>query len=208
MQAFSEKPFARVPSRLTPPEALELLREGNRRFAAGVSNREPYSQGIAELAGGQSPFAIVLGCSDSRVPIETVLDQQPGNLFVVRVAGNFLNNDNLGSIEYGVDVLKAKLIVVLGHTSCGAVTAALQYVRDGVGQRGFIQSIVDAVAPAVLATRGFQGDWLDNAIAQNVAQNVKAITAASKIVSEPVEAGEVQVIGGIYNVGTGRVAFT
>ena len=129
-------------------------------------------------------------------------------IFVVRVAGNFLNDGNLGSIEFGVAILKAKLVVVLGHTNCGAVTAALSYVRDGIGQRGHIQAIVDAVAPAVQATRGFPGDWLENAIAQNVTANVKAVSAVSKIISDPVDAGEVRVVGGIYNVGTGCVAFS
>jgi len=208
MQAFGEKPSARVPSRTSSVEALELLKEGNLRFVAGTPRREVSGPQVAELKLGQSPFAIVLGCSDSRVPIETVFDQEPGKLFVVRVAGNFLNNDNLGTIEYGVDVLKAKLIVVLGHTHCGAITAALSYVRDGIGQRGHIQGIVDAVAPAVQATRGFPGDWLENAIVQNVAFNVKAVTAASRIVAEPAETGEVRVIGGIYNVSTGCVAFS
>ncbi|HYL27654.1 MAG TPA: carbonic anhydrase, partial [Candidatus Nitrosotalea sp.] len=103
-----------MPSRTSPAEALELLKEGNLRFVAGTTRREAYGPQVAELKLGQSPFAIVLGCSDSRVPIETVFDQDPGKLFVVRVAGNFLNNDNLGTIEFGVDVLKAKLIVVLG----------------------------------------------------------------------------------------------
>jgi carbonic anhydrase len=196
-----------VASRLNPDEALEQLKAGNLRFVAGNPNREPYGPQVADLARGQNPFAVVLGCSDSRVPIETVFDQEPGKIFVVRVAGNFVNDDNLGSIEYAVDVLKAKLIVVLGHSHCGAVTAALADVRDGIVQRGHIQGIVDAVVPAVHAARGFPGDWLENAIAQNVALNVRAVMA-SELISEPVEAGEVRVIGGIYNVGTGWVAFS
>jgi carbonic anhydrase len=197
-----------VISRRTAAEALALLKAGNARFVAGTSQCEPYGSRVAELAGAQNPFAIVLGCSDSRVPIETVFDQVPGNVFVIRVAGNFLNEDNLGSIEYAVDVLKSKLIVVLGHGNCGAVTAALAYVRDGTAQRGHIQALVDAVAPAVRATRGFPGDWLENAIAQNVQLNVKAMTAGSKIISDTVDTGDVQVIGGIYNVSTGAVAFS
>jgi carbonic anhydrase len=208
MQGFCREAVCSVPSGLNPAEALELLTAGNLRFIAGTPHRESYGPRVAELAGGQSPFAIVLGCSDSRVPIETIFDQRAGNIFVIRVAGNFLNEDNLGSIEYAVEALGAKLILVLGHTGCGAVTAALDYVRDGIGQRGHIQGLVDAVAPAVRATRGFPGNWLENAIAQNVALNVKAVGAGSKIISEPVDAGEVRVIGGIYNVSTGRVAFS
>lgn len=196
-----------VTSRPTPAQALDLLKAGNARFVAGRPLSEPYGPRVAEFADGQQPFAIVLGCSDSRVPIETIFDQVPGNVFVVRVAGNFLNDDNLGSIEYAVDVLKARLIVVLGHGGCGAVTAALAYVREGTPQRGHVQGIVEAVAPAVRATRGSSGDWLDNAIARNVELNLEALTAGSTIVSGPVATGELSVAGGIYDVTTGRVAF-
>jgi len=191
-----------------PAEALELLKAGNARFVTGTPRHEPFGPRIAQFEDAQRPFAVVLGCSDSRVPVETVFDQAPGNVFVVRVAGNFLNDDNLGSIEFAVDVLKAGLVVVLGHAKCGAVGAALAYVRDGVGRRDHIQGILDAIAPAVHATRGVPGDWLENAIAQNVALNVGAMSLASKIISDSVDAGKVQVIGGIYNVTTGCVAFS
>lgn len=194
-------------ARLTPAEALELLKAGNERFVAGTPQSEAYGPRAADFAGGQNPFAVVLGCSDSRVPIETIFDQMPGNIFVVRVAGNFANDDNLGSIEFAVDVLKARLVMVLGHARCGAVTAAHAFVREGIRQRAHIQNIVEAVAPAVRAARKMPGEWLEEAIAQNVALNVAAITARSKIVSERVNAGEVKVRGGIYNVVTGRVAF-
>jgi carbonic anhydrase len=196
-----------VISRLTPAEALELLKAGNERFVAGTPQSEPFGPRVGDFAGGQNPFAVVLGCSDSRVPIETIFDQVPGNIFVVRVAGNFVNDDNLGSIEFAVDVLKTRLVVVLGHARCGAVTAALAFVREGIRQRGHIQNLVEAVAPAVRAARKLPGDWLEQAIAQNVALNVAAASARSKIVAERVHAHEVEVIGGIYNVVTGRVAF-
>jgi carbonic anhydrase len=194
-------------ARLTPADALELLRAGNARFVAGTPESEPYGPRVADFAGGQNPFAVVLGCSDSRVPVEMVFDQIPGSIFVVRVAGNFLNDDNLGSIEFAVEILKARLIVVLGHARCGAITAALSFVREGIRQRGHIQNLVEAVTPAVRAARSAPGDWIENAIAQNVAINVKALTARSKIIAEPVSAGRVEVIGGIYNVSTGVVAF-
>lgn len=193
--------------RTTPTQALDLLKAGNARFAMGAPQAEPYGPRIAELASGQSPFATVLGCSDSRVPIETVFDQAPGALFVIRVAGNFLNNDNLGSIEFAVEILNVNLIVVLGHGSCGAVTAALEYVREGIGQQSHIQNLVDAVAPAVRAARELPGDWLENAIALNVERNVQAIPAQSNIISKPFEAGALAVVGAIYNVRTGKVAF-
>lgn len=196
-----------VISRLMPADALELLEAGNERFVAGAPQFEPYGPRVADFAGGQNPFAVVLGCSDSRVPIETIFDQVPGNIFVVRIAGNFLDDNTLGSIEFSVEVLKTPLIVVLGHLRCGAVTAALAYVREGARQRGHIQGIVEAIVPAVQAARTLPGDWLEEAIAQNVALNVKNLTVSSNIVAERVDSGELQVIGGIYNVTTGRVAF-
>ena len=107
----------------------------------------------------------------------------PGDLFVVRVAGNFLNDDNLGSIEFGVEILKARLVVVLGHRSCGAVTAALDFVRDGAAPAGHIQGIVDRDRARRCVRRATLPGWLDNAIAQNVARNVAAMTAGSKIVA-------------------------
>jgi carbonic anhydrase len=196
-----------VIARLTPAEALELLKAGNERFVTGAPQSEPYGPRVADFADEQRPFAVVLGCSDSRVPIETIFDQVPGNIFVVRVAGNFVNDDNLGSIEYAVEVLKVQLVVVLGHARCGAATAALAFVREGVRQRGHIQQIVEAVAPSVRAAQALPGDWLEQSIAQNVALNVAAVTTGSKLVARRVDAGEVQVIGGIYSVISGRVAF-
>ncbi|HMF27186.1 MAG TPA: carbonic anhydrase, partial [Candidatus Cybelea sp.] len=177
------------------------------RFVAGTPESDAYGPRVRDFAGAQNPFAAVLGCSDSRVPIETIFDQVPGNVFVVRVAGNFVNDDNLGSIEFAVEILKVRVVVVLGHGRCGAVMAALSLVREGIRQHGHIQGIVDAVAPAVRAVRSAQGDWLENAIAQNVALNVKAIVSRSKIVAEPVAAGHVQVVGATYNVTSGVVTF-
>jgi carbonic anhydrase len=149
-----------------------------------------------------------LGCSDSRVPIEIVFDQIPGDLFVVRVAGNFLNRDGLGSLEFAFNALKSKLIVVLGHENCGVVNAALNYVRDGIEQPGHIQELVDALAPAVRAASSAGGDWHAGAIAQNVELNVAAMTAGSRIIGDAAARGDVQVIGGIYSVRTGNVAFS
>jgi carbonic anhydrase len=196
-----------VPTELSPAGALDLLKAGNARFVAGTPASEPYGRRVRDFAGEQSPFAAVLGCSDSRVPVETIFDQVPGNVFVVRVAGNFVNDDNLGSIEFAVEILKVPLIVVLGHAHCGAVTAALSFLREGIRQHGHIQGIVDAVAPAVQTARSMQGDWLDNAIAQNVTLNVKAVASRSKIVAQPVRSGKVHVVGAIYNVTSGKVNF-
>jgi carbonic anhydrase len=196
-----------MPTTLSPAEALAELEAGNARFVAGAPKHEPYGPRVAELAAEQSPFATILGCSDSRVPVETIFDQLPGKLFVVRVAGNFLNEDNLGSIEFAVEILKVPLVVVLGHHNCGAIRGAIAFVRDGTRQRGNIQSIVEAVTPPVRAMQGADGDWLDNSVAENVARSVEAMTATSKIIADRVRAGKVQVVGGIYNVTNGQVDF-
>jgi carbonic anhydrase len=194
-------------AKLTAAEALAMLKAGNARFVSGTAWADPFNAHTAELAAGQNPFAIVLGCSDSRVPIEIVFDQTPGSLFVVRVAGNLLNSEGLGSIELAVEHLKSKLILVLGHENCGAVALALQCERDGISQPGFMQEIINAIAPAVRATRDDEGSWYDNAIARNIELNVEAVKARSTIIADAVEHGEVQVIGGIYSVRTGSVSF-
>ncbi len=192
---------------LKPADALERLKAGNARFVGGTPRWEGFGARFAALADGQSPFGVVLGCSDSRVPVETVFDQQPGNLFVVRVAGNFLNSHGLGSIEFAVEALKSTLIVVLGHEGCGAVGAALKYVRDGVEQPGYIQELVNALVPAVLATRSGASDWHASAVAENVELAVKAMPARSRIIADAAERGDVQVVGGIYSIRTGNVTF-
>jgi carbonic anhydrase len=194
-------------SRPTPSEACKLLKAGNARFVSGQPESAPYGPRIAEFADDPYPFALVLSCSDARLPVETVFDQTPGNLFVIRVAGNLLNDDNLASMEFAVDILKASLILVLGHSHCGAVRAADTYVRTGESLRGHIPQIVGKLVPSILATRDLPGDRLENATAHNVAHIVDAILAESEIISNAVTASEVQVVGGLYDIMTGRVTF-
>lgn len=190
----------------TPDEALALLTQGAARFSAGAPvNCNSQTARMAKLGAGQNPVAIVLGCSDSRVPLDTIFDQQPGSIFGVRVAGNYANVDGLGSMEYGVAVLKALVIVVLGHSGCGAVHAALDFVKNGTIQPGHIQDVVAAVAPAAKATKGQAGDWLDNAIAENVRMNVKALTARSEILHDAAKNGTIRIVGGVYNIGSAKV---
>jgi carbonic anhydrase len=178
------------------------------RFVAGESQCAPYGPRAVEFASDPHPFAVILGCSDARVPVETIFDQGPGKLFVVRVAGNFVNADNLASIEFGVDVLKASLVLVLGHSRCGAIRAALAKELDGANPRGHISELIDALLPSIRAARGLPGDWIENATAHNVARNVGAITAGSSIISNAVHTGEVRAVGAIYDVTTGLVTFT
>lgn len=187
-------------------DALATLLAGNARFVADKAQCPPLTARRLELSEGQSPFAIIVSCSDSRVPVETIFDQIPGNVFGVRLAGNFIDDNGLGSIEYAVAALKSSLILVLGHTQCGAVKAAVQFVKDGSAQPGHIQNLVDAIAPAAKAAKSASGDWLANAIERNVHDNVAAVRARSSIVDEAVKGGRLAIAGGIYDLHTGKVS--
>lgn len=197
-------PFTRPPS---TDAALARLIEGNRRFVEERPQATVHSALRVELASGQNPFAVILGCSDSRVPIETIFDQQPGNLFVARIAGNVVSDDGLGSIEYAVDILNAQLVVVLGHSACGAVQAAMQAIEFGTKFKGHVQGLVDAVEPAVRAARERHGDWLRDAVAENVRHSTALLLERSAIVREAAERGDIRVVGGVYDLHSGRVEF-
>jgi len=158
----------------------------------------------AELTKSQHPFAIIVSCSDSRVPPEIVFDQGLGDLFVLRVAGNVINDESLGSIEYAVDHLAVRLIVVLGHQRCGAVKAAKETIAAKGVAPAHIQSLVAAIKPAVEST--LSGD-LDATIKANVKDVVDALRSSTPILKGKVDAGDVQVIGGYYSLDTGAVTF-
>lgn len=195
------------PAASTPERALALLEEGNARFIAGKSQCGPLTARRLELTSGQSPFAALLGCSDSRVPLETIFDQGPGHLFVVRLAGNFLTSDGIGTLEYGVAALHTPLIVILGHSSCGAVDATVKYVESGKTQPGHIMDLVQAIEPAAKSTKGQPGNWLENAIERNVRDNVASLPGRSTIVADAVNAKSVRIVGGVYDLHTGKVNF-
>jgi carbonic anhydrase len=185
--------------------ALEDLMDGNARFVAGTPRSRPTVASVRKLASGQSPFATVLGCADSRVPVETLFDHDPGDIFVVRLAGNFVSDAALGSIEYATEFLNSPLVMVLGHTSCGAVQGALQYVSTGNGLPGHVQMLVDAIAPAVRASEHTDGDWWYNAVVENVRMNVERLKSSTPIMERAVKQGTVQVVGGVYDIATGAV---
>lgn len=191
----------------SPSEALALLEAGNARFVAGTSRREVPNPRSVQLEQGQRPHSVVLGCSDSRVPIELIFDQEPGDVFVVRVAGNYLNADNLGSIEFGVANLGSKLVLILGHTHCGAASAAVAFAQDGAMPPGHIANIVTALTPAAEAARDMPGDWIANTVAENVRRTAAALTESSPIIAKAVQRGALQIAAGIYHIGTGKVAF-
>jgi carbonic anhydrase len=190
---------------LSPKAALERLMEGNERYVKGTTKRLDFIRERAALALGQNPFAGVLGCADSRVGPEYAFDVGRGDVFVCRAAGNFADPYAIGSFEYAVAVLGLPLILVLGHSNCGAVEAAIKAVKDGKEYPGQIPTLIDALRPAVKAAQTQTGDLLENAIKQNVILNVQTLKAAEPILSNAVQGGKLNVVGGIYRLNTGVV---
>jgi len=190
----------------TPDAALRTLMEGNARYVANQPRERDFSARRASLVQGQHPFAAVLGCADSRVAPELAFDQSPGDLFVVRVAGNFVTADGLGSLEFGSAVLGAKVILVLGHTSCGAVNATVEALQKGNTLPGNIAGLATAMKPGIepaLAQTG--GDVTRRALIANVQYNVRRLETASPILTDLIGRGTLAVKGGIYDLATGRV---
>ena len=183
-------------------EALQRLMDGNVRFVKSQSTHPHQTiQRRIELTKGQEPFAIILSCSDSRVTPETVFDQGLGDIFVVRVAGNVVDNLGLGSIEYAAEHLHVPLIMVLGHEKCGAVAATVA----GGHAPGHINSVVKAIKPAVAATKGMKGDAVENVVRANVQSVVQQIQKSKPILNELVSKGKLKVVGARYDLDTGTV---
>ena len=194
------EPPAPMPS--TPEEAIQVLVEGNKRFEA----REPQIRSTAQIdaiwsdiTDGQMPFATVLGCADSRLAPEVIFDQFVGDVFVVREAGNIaVSPTNLGSLEFGQAALKSKAIVVLGHSSCGAVEAAFDNATPG----GNIQAIVDAIKPGIVGASD-----LDDAIVRNVEATIETIRRDSELLNDAEQSGAVKIVGAVYDIATSKVRF-
>jgi carbonic anhydrase len=192
-------------SAMTPAKALDALKEGNKRFRAGTSVQKNLSAKVKASAAGQYPFAVVLSCMDSRVPVETVFDQSIGDLFSIRVAGNVVNPDNLGSLEYAAKAIGVKLIVVLGHSSCGAVKGAIDNVK-----LGNLTQLVAKIQPAVAASgSGTSKDhaYVDKVGEENVRHAMKEIREESPVVKELLDSGAVRMVGAWYDGETGAVTF-
>jgi len=179
--------------------------DGNDRYVEGKMNRHDFIAERPALAIGQNPFAGILGCADSRVGPEYAFDTGRGDLFVCRVAGNFADIHSITSFEYAVAILGTPLILVLGHSNCGAVDAAVKAVKDGKVFSGHIPSLVEAIRPAVKIAQNQPGDLLDNAIKQNVLFNVTKLRTTGTILSDAVQGGKLKVAGGLYSLDTGRV---
>jgi carbonic anhydrase len=196
--ARAEQPAGTEPpsNAIPPAEALDRLMQGNARYAAGECECKDYSVGRAERAEAQHPIAAILSCSDSRVSPELLFDQNPGDIFVVRLAGNFLDDDGLG----------APLVMILGHTNCGAIAAAVKVVKERVELPGHLPELIRSIEPAVIAAHGkHPSDLVAQATEENVRLNVKRLIGDSPIMSEALAAKTIAVSGGIYDIAAGKV---
>jgi carbonic anhydrase len=203
--------FAAPAPRTAPPadQVLKLMLAGNQRFASGASThprRTPAD--FKPLAAGQSPIACVVACSDSRVTPEILFDLGIGELFVVRVAGNYVDGAGpsvKGSVEYSVAELGVSLIMILGHSQCGAIKAAIQHLHDNDALPGAINDLVTAIKPAVTASEHLPGDALENAIRANVRRGVDRLNGLGPIVAPAVTSNKIKVVGGVYDLASGKV---
>ena len=198
-----------APTGLPPEGALAQLKAGNERF---VSHPELCSVNLAEsrsaVAGHQAPWATIVSCADSRVPPELVFGGHGvGELFVSRDAGNLINVDSLGTVEYGAAVLGSPLVVVLAHTACGAVKAACDIVTKNATYPGVIGRMIEPIVPAALAVRNDSGDFADNTAKESAKRTAANIPTVSKIVSDLVGAGKVKIVAAIYDLQTGAVTY-
>jgi len=195
-------------STYTADQALAMLKEGNAAFVKGGSCVPAGGAArIAELARGQAPFAAVVTCSDSRTPPEHLFGRGLGELFVVRVAGNTVDTAALGSLEYTVAVLGSPLVVVLGHSNCGAVEAATKIVTEDASFPGSIGTMVEPILPAVLRAQKAGGNLLDGSIRENVKAVSANLTKESVLLSDAQRGGKLKVVGGVYDLASGRVDF-
>lgn len=196
---------------MTPGHALEILAEGNRRFRDNRPLQRDLVQQVTDTSTGQWPYAVVLNCIDSRTSAELIFDVGIGDIFSARIAGNFINDDILGSMEFGCEVAGARLIVVMGHTHCGAIKGACDDVQLG-HLTGLLAKLKPALAAVTQPTDPAQrtsqnSDFVQSVARKNVAITVAAIRARSSILKDLEDAGSIQIVGAMYDVGTGAVEF-
>jgi carbonic anhydrase len=194
---------------LSPDAVIESLKEGNKRFVSNALTIRDHSAMVRNAAGGQYPKAVVLSCLDSRIPVEDVFDKGIGDLFIARLAGNVINDDVLGSMEYGCKVSGAKLVLVLGHGSCGAIKSAIDDV-----ELGNITVLLAKIRPVVAHAQNFEGDkttkneaFVDYVAKQNVLHAIDMIKRKSPILGEMEKKGEIKIVGAFYDIKTGAVTF-
>lgn len=190
-------------SQVGPEEALKYLESGNSRFLSGQLNKKDLIGEVQNLKNGQSPYAIILACSDSRVPPELVFDESLGKLFIVRLAGNVATPEAIGSIEYAVEHLHSQLIVVLGHSKCGAVTAAV----NGGHTTPNIEKLIHYIEPAVNEAKsmGEVPDMVEVCVDLNVKHQIKNLLEKSPLLEEKSASGSLLIVGGVYDLATGQI---
>lgn len=194
---------------ITPFQALDILKEGNKRFINNLKANRNLLQQANETSDGQHPFAVILSCIDSRTSAELIFDQGLGDVFSVRIAGNIINEDILGSMEFGCKVAGSKIIVVLGHTKCGAVKGACDHV-----EMGNLTALISKIQPAVYDEKSelenrdsSNSEFVEKVAAINVKRSVHAILERSPILKEMIEDGSIGIVGGVHDITTGEVSF-
>ena len=194
---------------ITPAEALELLKQGNERFVSAKTEKQDFLAQVKQTSRGQFPFAAVVSCLDSRIPPAIVFDQGIGDLFVARIAGNFVNDDILGSLEFSTKLAGAKLIVVMGHTECGAIKGAC----DGA-KLGLLTSTLANINPAVEAVQGNftprsskNAEFVQAVSEINVQLTMKKLRGRSLVLRDMIDKGEIELVGAMYDVSSGKVTF-
>lgn len=191
---------------ITPAMALDLLQKGNERFVSNLKVNRNLLQQINETSEGQHPFAVIISCMDSRTSAELIFDQGLGDIFSVRVAGNVINEDIIGSAEFGCKVVGAKIIVVLGHTGCGAIKGSLNHVE--LGKFSSITSKIQRCLPAIQNRLNDHTDLSHALTIANVKQSMNDLLEGSSILSEMLKNEEISLVGGLYDVSTGQVDFS
>lgn len=190
---------------INPDQALQRLLAGNERYVSGNSDTHDFKDEREALVSGQNPFVAVLSCSDSRIAPEYAFDTARGDLFAIRVAGNFVTDEGLASLEYAVAVLGAPLILVLGHESCGAVDAGIKALKDHTVFPGHIPKLTEALKPSIEKVVNQPGDLLANATAQSVKDSVQRLKGATPLITDALGKGTVKIVGGVYRLATGKV---
>ena len=198
-----------IQAAITPTMALDLLKEGNKRFINNLELHRNLLEQVNETSEGQHPFAVILSCIDSRTSVELIFDQGLGDVFSVRIAGNIINEDILGSMEFGCKVAGAKIIVVLGHTKCGAIKGACDHV-----EMGNLTALLSKIQPAVYAEKtetenrhSGNAEFVEKVSSINVRRTVYAVMERSPILKDLITSGTIAIVGGIHDISTGEVSF-
>lgn len=194
---------------ISPEQAIELLQKGNQRFIQNLRFNRNLLQQVNETAQGQYPFATILSCIDSRTPAELIFDQGLGDIFSIRIAGNVINDDILGSMEFACEVVGSKLIVVLGHTNCGAIKGACHNV-----EMEHLSGLLKKIEPAIDKEISIKGDrngnnprFVDAVAKLNVINSIETVLGESKTLNQLVSENKIKIIGSLYDVGSGEVSF-